>query len=83
MNKFCDWLSETKVASVHESFFLKGSLLSSIIIIDQSQSLIIYVGGETRNVVSLFCTAKNATHLMQVVDFIRLMQVANKLYQAC
>ncbi len=28
-------------------------------------------------------TAKNATDLMQVVDFIGLMQVANKLYQAC
>ena len=28
-------------------------------------------------------TAKNATDLMQVVDFTSLMQVANKLYQAC
>ncbi len=28
-------------------------------------------------------TAKNATDLMQVVDFIGLMQVANMLYQAC
>ena len=28
-------------------------------------------------------TAKNATDLMQVVDFTDLMQVANKLYQAC
>ncbi len=28
-------------------------------------------------------TAKNATDLVQVVDFIGLMQVANKLYQAC
>ena len=27
--------------------------------------------------------AKNTTDLMQVVDFISLMQVANKLYQAC
>ena len=28
-------------------------------------------------------TAKNTTDLMQVVDLTGLMQVANKLYQAC
>ena len=34
-------------------------------------------------VVSLLNTARNATDLMQVVDFTGLMQFANKLYQAC
>ena len=32
---------------------------------------------------TLVYTAKNATDLMQVVDFTGLMQFANKLYQAC
>ncbi len=34
-------------------------------------------------VVTLPYTAKNATDVMQVVDFTGLMQFANKLYQAC
>ncbi len=33
--------------------------------------------------VELIYTAKNATDLMQVVDFTGLMQFANKLYQVC
>ncbi len=51
MNKFCVWLSETKVISVHDHVFLKDdfySLLSSVVIpvIDQPHSLIVLVGGD-------------------------------------
>jgi hypothetical protein len=31
----------------------------------------------------IYRAAKNATDLMQIVDFTVLLQVANKLYQAC
>ncbi len=34
-------------------------------------------------IITEYYTAKNATDLMQVVEFTGLMQVANKLYQAC
>ena len=48
MNKFCDWFTETKLINVHDSVLLKEdfySLLSSIVIIDQSQCLITKVHG--------------------------------------
>ena len=54
MKTFCDWLSETKVISVHDSFFWKtiSSLLFSVIIIDQPPvSSIYYISGVRTSVI--------------------------------
>ena len=48
MSTFCDWLSETIVISVYDSFFrnyISIVLLSSIVLSSQSQRMFIWVRG--------------------------------------